>query len=221
MEVYKTSKTDQPTPFILDVCVNIKNLRMFAWRGVTHLQYHGRHLAWGTRNLKLESLDFDNLGMGVIHLLKNQPTLRSLRMQDKYNWSFDDLLPTDVPCLRSVAGSVWAVDKLVPNRPVEDVEVGMSPFYFTDTDPQDRKFLDTCASFFKQLERSTKPIKRLVFRLQLTQRGKSLDVADTFHKVIDLGESIRILRGLEEFEIQTMSLQMPLVHSSFGLSIQT
>jgi hypothetical protein len=207
MEVCRTSRTDHPTPFILESCVNIKNLRIIPWWGETYLSYQGHHLAWATRNLKLESLDIAPSHIRVIHLLKSQPTLRSLRLPNKYKWPFEDLLPTDIPCLRSVAGSVRWVEKLVPNRPVEDVEVKMSPYYF----------MATCPGFFEQLGRSTEPIKGLVLQLKFADGRKVVDVSDAFHKLIDLEDSI--LRGLEEFEIRTASLQMPLVGSSFALSI--
>ena len=186
---------------------------MVAWQGLYSIYYPGRHLACATQNLKLESLDIAATRKTDIGtLLTSQPTLRSLRLPNKHT-SFNDLLPSDLPCLRSVAGGMSVVMKLVPNRPVEDVEIVPSGFNLTD-----RLFMDSCASLFERLGQSTRLIKRLALRAGIFTRGKNWFLEDTFHKVIDLGDSI--LRGLEEFEIQTESLQMPRVRSSFGLSIR-
>ena len=208
---------DYQTAFILNVCVNIKNLRMIAWKGSTHLDSHGRHLAWGTQTLKLESLDIVAIhDVGIVPLLKIQPTLRSLRLPDTYHGPFTDLLPTDLPCLRSVAGGMSAVMTLVPNRPVEDVETGTSAFFAIGDMGTDGQVMVHCARLFRQLERSTTLIKRLVLRLEFLGPGRDFYVGHIFRQVFDSGRSI--LRGLEEFEIKAESLQMPRVRPSFGFS---
>jgi hypothetical protein len=219
MERSITSNMDYQTAFILNVCVNIKNLRMIAWKGSNHREFHGHHLAWGTRNLELESLDFVAIqAVGLGPLLGSQPTLRSLRLPDKYHGTFNDLLPTHLPCLRSVAGAMEAVMTLVPNRPVEDVETGISAYFSTGgTHGTDGAVVSYCAKLFRQLERSTKPIKRLVLRLDFLGPGSYFGVVRVFRLMFDSGRLI--LRGLEEFEIKAESLKMPLVRPSFTFSI--
>ena len=225
MALGQISKTDMTTSIILDICVNIKNLRMTAWGGPTHLSFDGLQLARGTQKLKLKCLDIvDARSIKLGPLLANQPTLTSLRMPFECVDTFGHLLPTDLPQLRSVAGRTTLIGSLVPDRSIEEVDVWITdathPVYAPGSNSQ--PFLEGCGEFFRQLRRSTKLVKRLVLRFAFIRgiflREEPFDEADTVHKVI--GVAVSNLKGLEDLEIRAKSIHMPLVRLSSTLSIQ-